>query len=71
MKNYQKNGEKDAANKNTIDFKVNRSVSVMIKELETDYKLFLQGHVSVINTIAISNDNTHIISGSNDKTIRI
>ena len=31
----------------------------------------MEGHTSSVNTVAVTSDNKHIISGSSDKTIRI
>ena len=55
----------------------NKKISIIknhnpsVKELERDYKLFLEGHTSSVTSIAITSDNKYIISGSHDKTIRI
>ena len=54
-----------------IFISMNHEVSAIVKQLERDYKLFLEGHTSYINSIAITSDNKYIISGSSDKTIRI
>ena len=39
--------------------------------LEEGYGLFLEGHTSFVNSVAISSDNKYIVSGGNDKTVRI
>ena len=45
--------------------------SVIVKELEEDYKLFLEGHNDMITSIALTSDNKYIISSSGDCTIQI
>ena len=49
----------------------NRNTRIIIKELERDYKVFLEGHKSNIRALAITSDNKYIVSGSADMTIRI
>ena len=66
----QKIDEEIESNKKISIIK-NHNPSVIVKELERDYKLFLQGHTRQINSIAMTSDNKYIISGSHDKTIRI
>lgn len=39
--------------------------------LENNYHLYLEGHTSFINALAITTDCKYIISASCDKTIRI
>ena len=49
----------------------NHHTSVIVKELERNYQLFLEGHKSSITSIVITSDDKYIISGSDDRTIRI
>ena len=39
--------------------------------LEEEYHLFLEGHTNRVTSIALTNDNQHIISASIDGTIRL
>jgi hypothetical protein len=39
--------------------------------LKADFELFLEGHTSYVNSVAVTSDNKYIISGSKDKTIRV
>jgi WD40 repeat protein len=39
--------------------------------LAEKYGLILQGHTSGVRSIAITSDNTRIISGSGDKTVKV
>ena len=49
----------------------NQNPSVIVEELERDYKLFLEGHNNDVSSMAITSDNKYLISSSLDKTIRI
>ena len=68
---YQKLDEVKTESNKKIAIIKNHYPSVIVKELERDYKLFLEGHTSSITSITITSDNKYIISGSDDKTIRI
>ena len=46
-------------------------ISDILKELEKHYKLYIQGHIKEVTRLAISSDNKYIISGSDDRKIRI
>ena len=70
-KKHQKFDEEEAQLANKIIISKTSKASVIIKELERDYKLFLEGHTSYVNSVAITSDNKYIISGSDDNTIRI
>jgi WD domain, G-beta repeat. len=41
------------------------------KYLKSNFNLYLQGHTSMILSLAVTSDNKYIVSGSDDKTIRI
>ena len=56
---------------NKISIIKNHDPSAIVKELERDYKLFLEGHTCTVTSIVITSDNKYIISGSSDCTIRI
>ena len=52
-------------------FKFSKNLKEIQKQVQTNFNLFLQGHLHVINSVAVTSDNKYIISGSADKTIRI
>ena len=52
-------------------FKFSRNLIEIQKQLQTNFKLILQGHTSYIKYVAVTSDNKYIVSGSSDKTIRI
>ena len=52
-------------------FKFSRNLIEIQKQLQTNFKLILQGHTSYIKCVAVTSDNKYIVSGSSDKTIRI
>ena len=41
------------------------------RQLESNFNLFIEGHTSLLNSIAVTSDDKYMISGSYDKTIRI
>ena len=43
----------------------------MAKQLQSNFKIFLEGHTNYLRSVAVTSDNKYIISGSLDKTIRI
>ena len=51
--------------------KLSKDVEELKKQLETEFSLYLEGHTSSIESLAVSNDNKFIISGSDDSTIRV
>ena len=63
-KKYQKLDEVETESNKKIAINKNYYPSVIVKELERDHKLFLEGHTSGIYCIAITSDNKYIISGS-------
>ena len=70
-KKHQKLDEEETQSDNKFFIRKNHKASVIVKELERDYKLYLEGHHSVIASIKITSDNKYIISGGYDCTIRI
>ena len=40
-------------------------------QLESNFSLFIEGHIDRVSCVAVTKDNKYIISGSEDKTIRI
>ena len=70
-KKYQKLDEEEKESNNKITIIKKHNPSVIVKELEREYKLFLEGHINTVQSVAITSDNKYIISGSSDKTIRI
>ena len=48
-----------------------KNVEEIKKQLQTNFSLFLEGHVSSVKSVAVTSDNKYIISASYDKTIRI
>ena len=53
-------------------FDSNDNLLSVIQDLEAEYKIYIQkNHSFSINTLVISNNNKHIITGSCDSTIRV
>ena len=48
-----------------------KNVKEIQKQLQTNFSLLLEGHARSVRTVAVTSDNKYLISGSNDKTIRI
>ena len=70
-KKNQKLDEEEKESNKRITIIKSHNLSSIVKKLERDYKLFLEGHTSSIASIASTSDSKYIISGSSDKTIRI
>ena len=51
--------------------KLSKNLEETKKQLENDFKLFVEGHSSIVRTVAITSDSKFIISGSCDKSIRM
>ena len=47
------------------------NVSDCLVMIEKDHNLFVYGHASSVTCYAITSDNKYLISGSDDKTVRI
>ena len=52
-------------------FKLSRNLKEFKSRLESEFDLYLEGHTETVRSVAISSDNTYIISGSDDKTVRV
>ena len=52
-------------------FKFSNNLKVIKKQLQSNFHLFLEGHNSSVYSVAVTNDNKYIVSGSADSTIRI
>ena len=63
-KKYQKLDEEEMQFTNKIIISKTNKASVIVKELERGYKLFLEGHTNSVLSVAITSDNKYIISGS-------
>ena len=61
----------DSEVKNIESFKFSKDVQEIKKQLQTNFNLLLEGHLNKIASVAVTRDNKYVISGSDDKTIRI
>ena len=57
--------------KSLESLKFSKNVKEFKAQLESKFDLYLEGHLSCVLSVAVTSDNKHIISGSNDYTIRI
>ena len=58
-------------NKKFESFGFSNNLQSLKEQLESHFNLFLEGHLDEVNTVTVTSDNKYIISGSDDKTIRI
>ena len=61
----------DNQQKKLESFKFSKNVKEIQEQLQTNFNLYLEGHTSCVNSVAVTSDNKYLISGSNDYTIRI
>ena len=51
--------------------KFSKNLTEINKQLQSNFDLFLEAHTSTVYSVAITANNTYIISGSDDTTIRV
>ena len=71
LKNHLKIREETIKKTKEIMINTNCNTKNLKKELEEDYKLFIQSHTSNVTCLAATSDGKYLISGSDDNTIRI
>ena len=52
-------------------FKFSKDLTEIKKQLQSHFNLFFEGHTSCITSVAVTCDNEYMVSGSQDKTIRM
>ena len=45
-------------------FKFSKDLTEIKKQLQSDFKLFFEGHTSCITSVAVTGDNKYMLSGS-------
>ena len=51
--------------------KFSKNLEEIQKQLKSNFSLYLEGHLKTVKSVAVTADNKYIVSGSEDKTIRI
>ena len=64
-------GEKQSIETRLQCLKFSRNLKEFKDQLQSNFNMFLEGHTSYVNCVAVTSDNKHIISGSSDLTIRV
>ena len=53
------------------NFKFSKNLPEIKRQLMGNFNLFLEGHTETLTSLALTSDDKYIISGSEDKTVRI
>ena len=75
LKNFTKmiinTTEKRSNENNYNSIKFSKNVLELKSQLKSKFNLFLEGHTDYVTCVIVTKDNKYIISGSDDRTIRI